>query len=153
MGVRYYNSIPIRRISELEFIKTIMCVGIRGIRTSEEDYSAGMARGNLVVTAREFRKKGVEQVLSLLPTDPNEQYYVTIDIDAIDPSLAPGTGSPEMGGLDYDSIVDFLQGLAHKGRVVGFDLVEVNPYLDSTEVTSLVAARIVLEFLGAIFSE
>ena len=149
MGVRFGNSSPIRRMSELEFVKEIFSFGVRGIRTSEKDYGEALERGNIVVTAREFKKLGPEEVLSMLPGQ--QQYYVTIDIDALDPALAPGTGSPEAGGLDYECLLDFLRGLVRKGRVLGFDLVEVNPYFDPAEVTSLVAARLVLEFLGAIF--
>jgi agmatinase len=76
---------------------------------------------------------------------------VTMDCDGLDPALMPGTGSPSPGGFSYHEVVDFLRGIALKGNVVGFDFVEVAPMYDQSEVTAQTAARIILDFLGAIF--
>jgi agmatinase len=65
----------------------------------------------------------------------------------------PGTGSPSPGGFTYHEVVDLLRGIAAKGDVVGFDFVEVAPVYDQTEVTGQTAARVILDFLGAIFKE
>ncbi|MBW2148784.1 MAG: arginase family protein, partial [Deltaproteobacteria bacterium] len=77
--------------------------------------------------------------------------FVTIDIDVFDPSLAPGTGTPEADGLNYSQVKSILCGIAEKSTVVGFDMVEVNPYLDPSGRTSLFAAQLIVEFMGAIF--
>ena len=82
-----------------------------------------------------------------------ERCYVSLDIDGLDPSLTPGTGTPDPGGLTYWQYVDILRGLARRSRIVGFDLVEVNPMLDPTGVTPLIAAQLCVEFLGAIFGK
>ena len=76
---------------------------------------------------------------------------MTIDCDGFDPALMPGNGSPSPGGLTYHEGVDLLRGIAELGDVVGFDFVEVAPMYDPTEITQQTAARIVLDFLGAIF--
>jgi len=107
--------------------------------------------GNIIISPREFRRLGVKEVLSRLPQAP--RYYVTIDVDVFDPAIAPGTGFPSPGGLDYYEVTDLLRGIALLGDVVGFDFVEVAPMYDLTEVTAQLAARVILDFLGAIFYE
>jgi len=71
----------------------------------------------------------------------------------MDPALAPGTGTPEPGGLNYYQFKNGLLELAKskQGKIVGFDLVEVSPPYDWADTTSRVAARLILDFLGAIF--
>jgi agmatinase len=71
----------------------------------------------------------------------------------LDPSIAPGTSSPEFDGMTYREIRDLLRGIASRGKVVGFDLVEVNPFLDAVGLTQSAAVMIILEFLGAIFKK
>lgn len=75
-----------------------------------------------------------------------------MDCDGFDPALMPGNGSPSPGGFTYHEVVDFLRALTAKGDVVGFDFVEVAPQYDPTEITQQTAARVVLDFLGAIFA-
>ena len=79
-------------------------------------------------------------------------FYVTIDCDVLDPALAPGNGSPSPGGLDYYEVTDVLRGIAERGEVVGFDFCEAAPVYDPSGITCQVAARIILDFIGAIFS-
>lgn len=148
-GVRLGHGCPIRRIAELPFIRDIVTLGIRGLRASEEDLEAAGTRGNHVVTAAAIRRDGLGAALARVPRA--ERIYVTFDVDALDPGIAPGTGTPDPGGLSYIEARDLLQGIARKGRIVGFDLVEVNPWLDPTGVTPLTAAQLIIEFLAAIF--
>jgi len=82
-----------------------------------------------------------------------ERYYVTIDIDGFDPSIAPGTGTPSHGGFLYYEVLELLQGLSKRGNVIGMDLVEVAPDYDQTGSTSFLAAQILLNFIGFIFHE
>jgi agmatinase len=82
-----------------------------------------------------------------------ERYYVTIDIDGMDASVAPGTGTPSPGGFFYPEIFRLLKGVAGLGEIVGFDITEVAPMYDPTEVTSQLAARIVTDFMGFILKQ
>ena len=86
----------------------------------------------------------------MLSFSDQENLYVTIDIDALDPSIAPGTGTPEPGGFSYLQMREMLTALPKKGNIIGFDLVEVNPLYDPAGVTSQVAARLIVDFLAAI---
>jgi len=148
-GVKLANGSPIKRVSELDFIGKIIQIGMRGIRAREDAYNDSVSRGNKIITMSDFRKKGVDEVLSKIPKG---NLYVTIDIDVLDPSIAPGTSSPEFDGMTYHEIRDLLSGVASRGKVVGFDLVEVNPFLDAAGLTQSAAVMIILEFLGAIFT-
>ena len=94
---------------------------------------------------------GPAGVLELIPA--GARYYVTIDIDAFDPSIAPGTGTPSHGGFLYWEVMELLQGIARRGEVVGIDLVEVAPPYDPSGITSILAAQVLLNFLGYIFHE
>ena len=84
-----------------------------------------------------------------IPKDAN--VYVTIDIDAFCPSIAPGTGTPSHGGFLYYEVLEILQGLSKQNKVVGIDLVEVAPDYDRSGSTAILAAQILLNFLGFIF--
>jgi agmatinase len=80
--------------------------------------------------------------------------YVSIDIDALDVPLVPGCASPEPGGFEYHEPVDMVAYIAEHHEVVGFDVVEVNPMLDTpAKITALLAAQLMLEFLGQITSQ
>ena len=149
-GVRYANGSPLRRSKEQPFVRNMSHLGIRDVRTREGDYNDAIRAGAQVVTRQEIREQGVAGVLDRLP--PLGDTYVTIDIDGLDPSIAPGTGSPTVDGLLYHEVRAILQGVAARGRVVGFDLVEVNPFIDNHGQTCLLATTLVLEFLGAIFA-
>jgi len=146
-GVKLANGNPIKRISELSFVREIIQIGMRGIRTREDAYKDSSYRGNKIITMSDFRRKGVDQVLGEIPKG---NLYVTIDIDVLDPSIAPGTSSPEFDGMTYHEMTNLLRGMASRSSVVGFDLVEVNPFLDTTGLTQSAAVMIILEFLGAI---
>jgi agmatinase len=148
-GVKLANGSPIKRVSELDFIGEIIQIGMRGIRAREDAYTDSTSRGNKIITMSDFRKKGVGELLSKIPKG---NLYVTIDIDVLDPSIAPGTSSPEFDGMTYREIRDLLRGVASRGKVVGFDLAEVNPFPDAAGLTQSAAVMIILEFLGAIFT-
>ncbi|MDI3270505.1 MAG: arginase family protein, partial [Bacillota bacterium] len=151
LGVRLANSSPIRRISELEGVKGGVNFGVRGWRTSEDDYRQAVARGFQPVLAKEIhrqeRQGELEHLIALVP--PGLPVYVTLDIDGLDPSLAPGTGSPEPEGLTYTQAKALLRALGRRNPIVGIDLVEVNPYFDPTERTQLVGVALLLEALSA----
>ena len=81
------------------------------------------------------------------------RFYVTIDIDGFDPSIAAGTGTPSPGGFLYYEVAELLQGISRKGDLVGMDLVEVAPDYDHTGGTAMLAARIALDMIGYVFVE
>lgn len=124
-------------------------IGMRGVMLGERDYTDSVQRGNVIITSDEVRRHGPDWVLDQIPEMP---YYVTFDIDSMDPSIAPGAGTPEPGGLMYWQARDLLRGVAGKAPVVGFDLVEVNPLYDNGGTTALLATRLIIDFLGAIFA-
>ena len=148
-GVLLANGSPIKRVSEFDFIGEIIQIGVRGIRAREDAYKDSLSRGNKIITIADLRRQGVDGVIRKIPKGGN--LYVTIDIDVLDPSIAPGTSSPEFDGMTYKEIRDLLIGIASRSKVVGFDGVEVNPFLDAIGLTQSAAVMIILEFLGAIF--
>ncbi|QIA26652.1 hypothetical protein DYI95_003135 [Thermaerobacter sp. PB12/4term] len=79
---------------------------------------------------------------------PGEPLYISLDIDGLDPAVAPGTSSPEPGGLTYEEVREILRLAASRARVVGIDIVEVNPYLDPAGMTALLAARLAIEAMA-----
>ncbi len=151
-GQRFGHGSTIRRLSEMNHVGRIMQLGIRGVSSSKkEDVDAARAYGSIILSPGQIRRAGIESVVSQMPK--GERYYVTIDIDGIDPSIAPGTGTPSPGGLLYDEVRDLLHAISQHGEVIGFDLVEVSPPYDLTGMTGQVAARIILDFLGFILKE
>ena len=104
--------------------------------------------GSDIVSVRQFRKMGVDAMLARIPE--GARYYVTIDIDGFDPSVAPGTGTPSHGGFLYYEVLELLDGLTKRGSVVGVDLVEVAPDYDPTGSTTTLAAQILLNLIGRI---
>lgn len=130
-------------------IGEIVQIGLRGMGSSrKEDFDDARAYGALLITAKEVRRIGPEGVVAKIPKA--DRYFVSIDIDGYDISIAPGVGSPSPGGLYYDEVLDMLAGLCTKGEIVGFDLVEVAPQYDPANVTCRVAALTILNFMGQI---
>ena len=149
-GVRFANASPLRRSKELSFVRNMVHLGIRDVRTSDDQVADAEAAGAVVITRDEIRRQGTDAALGRFPQLGNT--FVTIDIDGLDPSIAPGTGSPTVDGLLYHEVRALLQGVAARSNIVGFDLVEVNPMVDEHGRTCLLASTLILEFLGAIFA-
>lgn len=149
-GMRYSHGNPIKRISELPNVGKITQIGIRGLQNHKLIVDEATKRGSNIITAEKVHKNGVKWTIDRIPSSTN--IYVTIDIDVLDPSTAPGTGTPEFGGLSYLQLVEILRALPEKGNIIGFDVVEVNPLYDSGELTSQTAARLILDLLGAVMS-
>src|SRR5438270_5360717 len=121
-------------------------VGLRGQVYSEDDFDFARKHHIQIVTSEEFHRDGVELVKRHLKRFRNRLTYVTLDIDVVDPAFAPGTGTPQVGGLSSAQILDLVRGL--KGlKLVGCDLVEVSPPYDNGEITSLLAANLLFELL------
>jgi agmatinase len=151
-GVTNGHGNPMRRAIEKEYVSGMTQLGIRNVSsTAKEGYEDARARGSDILSVRQVRQLGPEAVLDRIPA--GARYYVTIDIDAFCPSIAAGTGTPSHGGFLYYDVLEILQGLAKRGDVVGIDLVEVAPSYDPTESTQILAAQLLLNFLGFIFHE
>ena len=151
-GVRHGHGNPMRRAAEKTYVKGLSQIGIRNVSsTAKEGYDDAREMGSDIMSVRQFRKMGVENVLKRIPA--GERYYVTMDIDGFDPSIAPGTGTPSHGGFLYYEVLELLQGLTKQGEVIGMDLVEVAPDYDQSGSTSFLAAQVLLNFLGFIFHE
>ena len=150
-GIRYANGSPMRRSMELDFTNKMVQLGIRCIRSRESDYNFAKSQGSQIFTRQDIRQKGVDEIVEKLP--PLGNVYVSIDIDGLDPSIAPGTGSPTVDGLLYYEVINLLKGITKKSNIVGFDIVEVNPMVDLSGQTCLLATTLILEFLGMIFDQ
>ncbi len=150
-GVRHGHGNPMRRAAEQEHVTGLSQFGIRNVSsTAKEGYAAAREMGSDILSVRQIRKLGVEVTLARIPEGVD--YYLTIDIDGFDPSIAPGTGTPSHGGFLYYEVLELLAGLARRGRIVGIDLVEVAPDYDRTGTTSILAAQILLNVLGRILA-
>jgi agmatinase len=149
-GVREGHGNPMRRAAEQAHVTGLTQFGIRNVSsTAREGYEDARRRGSQIRSVRQCRALGTQGVLELVPE--GARYYVSIDIDGFDPSIAPGTGTPSHGGFLYWEVMEILQGLARRGEVVGIDLVEVAPAYDPSGITSFLAAQVLLTFLGYIF--
>ncbi|WP_150523357.1 agmatinase [Roseibium sediminis] len=148
-GVRYGHGNPMRRAAEKPYVTGLTQIGIRNVSsTAREGYEDARRMGSDIQSVRHFRKLGVDGMLARIPE--GKRYYLTIDIDAFDPSIAPGTGTPSHGGFNYYEVLELIDGLAKRGTIAGLDLVEVAPDYDPTGSTGILAAQILMNTIGRI---
>ncbi len=146
-GATSTHASPMRRARELSHVRSLTQIGIRSIVSSAADFTAAQSMGNrIVTTAQVLERPGCDWWADL-----SGDAYLTLDIDAFDPGVAPGTGFAEPGGLAFRDVSRLVQTLTGRLRLRGMDLVEVNPYLDSSRRTALLAARTILEVLSCVF--
>ena len=146
-GVRYGHGNPMRRAAEKKYVSGMTQIGIRNVSsTAKEGYIDAKERGSKIFSVRHLRKMGIENLLKEIPK--NKRYYLTVDIDAFDPSIASGTGTPSHGGFYYYEVLELIDGIIKQGNVVGLDLVEVAPDYDLTNSTSTLAAQLLMNVLG-----
>jgi agmatinase len=126
-------------------------IGMRGVANDEQALKLSRKYGATVVTSEQIHRNGIQPALAAIPQ--SENIYVSLDIDALDPALAPGTGIIEVGGLTFQQLSDMLRAVPSKGRVVGMDVVEVNSHYDPTGVTALTAVRLIIDLIGAALSD
>ena len=150
-GYKYTHGTPFRRAIEENLIdpKKYVMLGIRGSLYNPEDMKWAKEQGVTVITIDEFYNMGFENVMKLvndiLEDTPT---YLTFDIDGIDPTFAPGTGTPEVGGFTVRESQLIIRSLS-KINFIGADLVEVSPPFDLNNMTSLVGATMTFEILCA----
>jgi agmatinase len=126
LGEKWSHATVMRRCLELGV--NLVQRGIRVYEEGEED-------------SKEFQKA---QPKKGVPT------YISIDIDVLDPLIVPGTGTPEPGGWSFDKLQNELNELCKAQNIVGFDIVEVNPLVDSSDITSITAAKLLVGLLSSI---
>ncbi|MEA5134986.1 MAG: agmatinase [Candidatus Fimivivens sp.] len=147
--LKYGNGSPMRRMSEMSHIGPMAQIGLRGIGSSKKaDFETAKAYGSVIISAREAHTIGVAGILAKIPAAKN--YYITVDIDGFDISIAPGVASPYPGGLLFDQVCDIITGVAQKGRIVAADLVEVSPVYDPTGCTVRLGALTLMHIMTQI---
>ena len=149
-GRKYCQSNPLRLASELPHVTKMAQLGIRAFPlTSLASLQDARDYGSVIMSPKKIRELGISGTIQAIPKC--DRYYVTIDIDGMDPSIAPATGALAYGGLLYEETRELLKGIANLGEIVGFDMVEVAPPLDSPgNPTCQLAARLIADFAGFI---
>jgi agmatinase len=148
-GVRDGYSSAMRRAAEMGHVERIVQVGLRGVGSARpSDVADARARGNLLVTAREVRDRGVAWLIGELPAGAS--VVVVFDLDGLDPSVAPAVSGISPGGLSYHEAVDLLAGVTARCRVVGAAFTELVPAIDRDAISALVVVRLVMRLLAGI---
>jgi agmatinase len=153
-GGKYFHGSPFRRAIEEGLIlpAQYVQVGIRGpMYGDEEDFAFQRAHGVTTIDIGQVKEAGVAAVIARVrELVGGRAVYVTFDIDSVDPAFAPGTGTPEVGGLTSYEAQTLVRGLAGL-PLVGCDVVEVAPQFDGPgQITALLAANLMFELLGVI---
>lgn len=150
-GDDHHHGTPMRHALDEGLIAdtALIHVGIRGPRASAEEDALTRSRGNRIISADEVADRGAPRVVAeLRERIGTRPVYISIDVDAIDPAFAPGTGTPVPGGLTAREALAIVRGLAALD-IAGVDVVEVCPPLDHADVTSHLAAALLFEGMAA----
>ena len=148
-GQRFTHGTPFRRAWEegLLLRDQSMHVGLRGPLYSDADLSDDSSMGFAQITTDQVAEHGVAEVVRRMLARVGEApVYVSVDIDVLDPAHAPGTGTPEAGGLTSRELLALVRGL-RSAAVVGGDVVEVSPAYDHAEITAIAAAHVLYDLL------
>ncbi|AQZ66032.1 Agmatinase [[Actinomadura] parvosata subsp. kistnae] len=149
-GAEYTHGTPFRRAVEEGILDTeaLSHVGIRGSLYGKKDLEEDRRLGFGIVTAADVLRRGLDEVIDLLRQRVGDRpLYLSVDIDVLDPAHAPGTGTPEAGGLTSRELLEILRGLAGL-NLVGADVVEVAPAYDHAEITSIAASHVAYDLVS-----
>jgi len=149
-GEKYTHGTPFRRAVDEGLIDATRStqIGMRGTVYSPDDMEEGARLGFRVVTSEETRVLGLAETMALARSRAaGGKVFVSFDIDCLDPAYAPGTGTPEIGGFTTHEALQLVHGLTGLD-FAGFDVVEVLPMLDVSEITALAGATMAFEFLS-----
>ncbi len=149
LGSKFTHGTPFRRAVEEGLLdpKRTVQIGIRGAQNSEEGWTFSLESGMRVIFIEEFSKLGVEAVIAeARGVTEDGPTYVSFDVDSLDPAFAPGTGTPEIGGLTTIEAQRLVRGLGSLD-LIGGDVVEVSPPFDLSGNTALVGATMMYEIL------
>src|SRR4051795_4262275 len=150
-GAAYTHGTPFRRAAEEGLLDESGClhVGIRGPLYDEGDLRADSALGFQVVPAADADRRGAPGMVDAIARRVGVRpVYVSVDIDVLDPAFAPGTGTPEAGGLTSRELLAILRSFTDL-NLVGADLVEVAPAYDHAEITGIAASHVAYELVSA----
>jgi agmatinase len=147
-GMKYSHGTPVRRAIEEGLLAEgyILQIGLRGQLYDRSDMDYVRQHNFSTITSEEFHQDGLPLVRQKLVPFEGIKTYLSLDIDVVDPAFAPGTGTPQVGGLSSAQIIELVRTLRGLD-LVGCDLVEVSPQFDSAEITSLLAANLLFEQL------
>ncbi|NUT45614.1 MAG: agmatinase [Thermoactinospora sp.] len=149
-GAAYTHGTPFRRAVEEGILDTeaLSHVGIRGPLYGKRDLEEDRRLGFGIVTSADVMRRGIDEVTDALRRRIGERpLYVSVDIDVLDPAHAPGTGTPEAGGMTSRELLEILRGLAGC-NLVGADVVEVAPAYDHAEITSIAASHVAYDLVS-----
>jgi agmatinase len=147
-GGKYFHGTPFRRAIEEGLVdgKRFVQVGIRGPMYGEDDFAFHREHGITMIDIDQVKARGVAWTIEQIRRIVTGPAYMTFDIDAVDPAFAPGTGTPEVGGLTSHEAQQLVRGLASL-EFTGGDIVEVAPPFDGPgQITALLAANLMFEF-------
>ena len=139
----------VNRAARLPNVKKVIQLGPRGLANDEEAMVNARKARTTIITSEQIHRSGIERVLAQIPA--SQSIYITFDVDVMDPTLAPGTGTLEPDGLNFSEIDGLLKGVTSKGRLIGMDIVEVNPMRDGSTRTEQTAIRLLIDTLSAAF--
>jgi len=151
-GAAYTHGTPFRRAAEEGLLDRTGClhVGTRGPLYTDADLSQDVELGFQVIPAPEVDQLGVTGMAERIAQRVGDRpVYVSVDIDVLDPAHAPGTGTPEAGGLTSRELLATLRSFARL-NLVGADIVEVAPAYDHAQITGIAAAHVGYELLSAL---
>jgi agmatinase len=137
LGETLSHSTVMRRVSEVIGAGGLFQFGVRSGSREEFNYA------NSIGSLYEFSEDGFHKAMRSISDKP---LYISLDLDVLDPGILPGTGNPEPGGIDFNQMIGALQMLG-KARVIGFDIVELSPNHDPSEVSSIVTSKLVREMI------
>ncbi|GAA2679375.1 agmatinase [Nonomuraea recticatena] len=149
-GAEYTHGTPFRRAVEEGILDTeaLSHVGIRGPLYGRRDLEEDRRLGFGILTSRDVMRMGVDEVVDALRQRIGDRpLYISVDIDVLDPAHAPGTGTPEAGGLTSRELLEILRGMAG-ANLVGADVVEVAPAYDHAEITSIAASHVAYDLVS-----
>ena len=152
-GVKGGYSSPLRRASELPWVSAITQIGMRGTGSARrEEVEAAKAWGAKIIPAAQVHAQGVQAIIEQLPSD--QQVYLSIDADGLDPSHMPAVLGPVPGGLYTEQVTAIIQSLAKRNQLLGMDIVEIAPSIDlANKITSITAGRLILNAIGATWAK
>jgi agmatinase len=145
-GVRYGHGSTMRRISELPWVNSIIQIGMHGAGgATPDDYRDAMDWGARIVPSWNIHQQGPAIALDEIPQG---NVFITLDCDGIDTAALPAATYPMPGGLYFHQIIELIDGIARRGSIIGFDVVEFAPRKDPHGLSALTLARIMINVIG-----
>ncbi len=147
-GFTFGYSSPMRRASEMSFVRRVVHIGQRGVGSARlSDVQDSLAAGNTIVTARELASRGITPVAMTL--DPGERFVVVLDVDGIDPAELPAVRAPVSSGPSVATVTELLVALIRRGTFRGMVITELEPSLDVNGLSARIVARLICRVLDA----